>query len=230
LTAAWEIAARVDAALSRRLDYSFHDQWGYLTSCPSNVGTGLRAGVMLHLPALGLAGMMESVVHAVQTLGFEVRGALGEGTEAVANLFQISNRSTLGETEGEIIRRLESLIRQLVRHEQNARVHLTGKDPHTLYDTVGRAYGVLRHARSLTTHEALNGLSALRLGVDLGLFADLTPATIDHLFLALQPGHLQRQAGRELPAAERDLRRADIARKNLAAASRPSANNKPENN
>jgi protein arginine kinase len=221
LSEAWETASRTDRALSERLDYSFDDTWGYLTSCPTNLGTGLRASVMLHLPALGLAGMMEPVVHAVQTLGFEVRGALGEGTEAVANMFQISNQSTLGESETEIMRRLEALIRQLIWHEQNARIRLTRKERDTLYDTVGRAYGILRYAYSLTTREALNGLSAVRLGVDLSMFSGLSAATIDKLFLAVQPGHLQWRAGQALSSDQRDTYRAGLARD--AIGGRPSS-------
>ena len=218
---AWRQVAQVDSDLSERLPYTFDETWGYLTSCPTNLGTGLRASVMLHLPGLGIAEMMEPVVHGIQTLGFEVRGALGEGTEAVANLFQISNRSTLGESETDIIRRLEALIRQVIRHEQNARVRLTGKYRQVLYDTVGRAYGVLRHAYTLTTREALNGLSALRLGVDLGMFSSLRAETIDRLMLNVQPGHLQWQAGGELPPEQRDEYRAGLTRAALSETESP---------
>ncbi len=219
LAEAWRRAAEIDAVLNSQLNLAFSSELGYLTACPTNVGTGLRASVMLHLPALLLAGEMEAVMNAVEKLSFTVRGILGEGTNAIGNFFQVSNQSTLGESEEEIIMRLERVIRQLVWHEQNARVRLIRKDRNRLYDHVGRAYGILRHAHLLNLHEALNCLSAMRLGVDLGMFSSsVTVKTLNRLMLAIQPGHLQKRLECKLTADARDMRRAEMARREMRRA------------
>ncbi len=209
---AWAQAAAVDNALCETFQLAFRSDLGFLTACPTNVGTGLRASAMMHLPGLVLMEQMTGVMNGALRLGFAVRGIFGEGTEATGNLFQISNQSTLGESEEQILARLERLIRQLADHEQNARLRLSRHHRHRLYDHVGRAYGILREARLLTAEEALNCLSAAKLGVELGLFAKIERRTIVALMLAVQPGHLQIRHGETLDSHQRDVVRADMVR------------------
>src|SRR5882757_7511376 len=147
---------KVDTELEERLDFAFHGQLGYLTACPTNVGTGMRASAMVHLPALVLSEQINQVIQAVNKIGLAVRGLYGEGTEAMGNLFQVSNQTTLGENEEEIINRLNKVIEQVIEHEQNARLMLMQKKPKTLLDHIGRAYGILRHAHAMNSKEALN--------------------------------------------------------------------------
>lgn len=215
LEQAWQQASEVESALSSVLEFAFRPELGFLTSCPSNVGTGLRASVMLHLPALALTGHIEAVANASRRLGVAVRGIFGEGTEAVSDFYQISNQSTLGETDEQIVSRLSRVIRRLVAHEQSAQLRLVRRERARLYDHVGRAYGILSEARILTAHEALTHLSAVRLGVGLGLFSTLNNAALTELTLAVQPGHLQARGGRKMDGAERDVRRAELVRASL---------------
>jgi protein arginine kinase len=175
----------------------------------------MRASAMLHLPALVLSEQINQVVQAVNKIGLAVRGLYGEGTEALANLFQISNQSTLGESEREIIARLEKVILQVIDHEKNARQKLTLEKPEVLRDQIGRAYAILRHAHILPSKEALNLLSLLRLGIDLGFFPREQRSLTDMLLMEIQPAHLQIEAKRKLSAEERDQLRAEILRRKL---------------
>ncbi len=206
---------RVDSELERSVKYAFDPKWGYLTACPTNLGTGMRASAMLHLPALVLSEQINQVVQAVNKIGLAVRGLYGEGTEALANLFQISNQSTLGESEREIIARLEKVILQVIDHEKNARQKLAVEKPAVLRDQIGRAYAILRHAHILPSKEALNLLSMLRLGIDLGFFPREERSLTDMLLMEIQPAHLQIEAKRKLSAEERDHLRAEILRRKL---------------
>ncbi len=212
---AYKLINKVDSALEENLEFAYNPQLGYLTACPTNVGTGMRASAMLHLPALVLDDKINQVVQAVNKIGLAVRGLYGEGTEAMGNLFQVSNQTTLGEKEEDIINRLSKVIEQVIEHEQTARENLLEKKRTTLIDQIGRAYGVLGNAFSMTSKEALNFLSFIRLGVDLGFFpADLRfPA--DELFMETQPAHLQKGSQQKLSAEERDALRADIMRAKL---------------
>jgi len=206
----------VDSALEERLDYAFHPNLGYLTACPTNVGTGMRASAMLHLPALVLGDHMNKIINSVNKIGLAVRGLHGEGTEAMGNLFQVSNQTTLGESEQEIIARLERVIEQIIEHEQNARTLLVQHRPVTLLDQIGRAYGVLSHAHSIATKEALNLLSTIKLGIDLGLFPVSERPGIDELFIETQAAHLQKGAGaQKMSAEQRDTLRAALIRAKL---------------
>jgi protein arginine kinase len=217
----FKMVDRVDSALESKLDFAFHSRLGYLTACPTNVGTGMRASVMMHLPALVLSDQINRVVQAVSKIGLAVRGLYGEGTEAMGNLFQISNQTTLGEEEGEIIGRLHKVIEQIIEHEQNARQNLLQKKPGLLFDNIGRAYGILTHAYSMTSKEALNLLSFMKLGIDLGFFPPPCSAAIDELFMETQPAHLQKNTQQKLAAEERDSLRAEIIRAKLIAFPRP---------
>ena len=219
LTEAWRNADAVDTVLSQNHGVAFDPGLGYLTACPTNVGTGMRASVMLQLPALTLSAAMERVARATSKMGLTVRGLCGEGSEATGFLYQISNQSTLGESEEEILGRLERLVRQIIWHEENARLRLLRRQPERVYDYVGRAYGALTYARILSSTETANGLCALRAGVDLGLFTNLSMATVNQLILLTQPGHLQKLAGRSLPEGERDTFRTHVVRSHLGGES-----------
>jgi protein arginine kinase len=220
-----EVHAQVDAAdtrLAEALPFAFSPRLGYLTACPTNVGTGMRASAMLHLPALVLADHMNKIITAVNKLGLAVRGLYGEGTEALGNLFQISNQMTLGEREPEILGRMNKVVSEIVRHEINARATLLEKSPRMLYDQVGRAYGVLAHARVISSKECMNLLSMIQLGVALGAFDGLAAEEVDRLFMETQPAHLQRSRGRSrLSAEERDALRADLIRPIVGRCRRP---------
>ena len=207
---------KVDSQLEAGLEYAFHSQLGYLTACPTNVGTGMRASAMVHLPALVLSEQINQVIQAVNKIGLAVRGLYGEGTEALGNLFQVSNQTTLGEKEDDIIARLHKVIEQIIEHEQNARQMLLQKKPTTLLDHVGRAYGILRYAHSMSSKEALNLLSFMKLGIDLAFFPEDHRRAVDELFIETQPAHLQKGSQQKLAADERDALRADIVRGKLA--------------
>ena len=219
---AFKLIDKVDTEIEAQLDFAFSPRLGYLTACPTNVGTGMRASAMVHLPAMVLSDQINQVVQAVNKLGLAVRGLYGEGTEALGNFFQVSNQTTLGEREGDVIDRLNKVILQIIEHEENARSTLLEKKPRVVYDQVGRAYGVLSHAHAISSKEALNLLSLLRLGVDLDLLPAENRATVDDLFMVAQPAHVQRTAERKLTAEERDSYRADLIRDRLKAVPRPS--------
>ena len=215
LEAVWKEINELDDELGRKLDYAFDERLGFLTCCPTNVGTGMRASVMLHLPGLVMTGQIGPTIQGVNKLNLAVRGIFGEGTDNRGNLFQVSNQSTLGESESQIIERLNMVIRQLISHEKNARQMLLERDLFSVYDLVGRSYGTLRHAYKLSSEEALKSLSGVRLGVDLGLFNSLDLKLVNTLFLAINPAHLQKMAGRELTGPERDICRASLCREKL---------------
>ncbi|MCX6875795.1 MAG: protein arginine kinase [Verrucomicrobia bacterium] len=215
LTAAYETLTEIDSTLETTLEFAFDPTLGYLTTCPTNLGTGLRASAMLHLPGLVLSDQIGQVLQAIGKLDLAVRGLYGEGTESLGNLYQISNQSTLGESEETIIRRLERVIGQVAQHEQNAREKLLEDDPEMVADKIGRAYGTLRHAHLIDSKEALNHLSLLRLGGTLGFFTPATVMLCDTLLMDIQPAHLQLHAARKLSPEERDFIRAQIVRSRL---------------
>ncbi len=212
---------KVDTELEETLEYAFSPKLGYLTACPTNVGTGMRASAMVHLPAMVLSDQINQVVQAVNKLGLAVRGLYGEGTEALGNVFQVSNQTTLGEKELDVIDRLNKVIQQIVDHEENARITLLEKKPRLVYDQIGRAYGVLTNAHTISSKEALNLLSLLRMGVDLELFPTSARGLVDELFILSQPAHVQKAAERKLTAEERDSFRADLIRQRLKDLSKP---------
>jgi protein arginine kinase len=212
LERAWRAADRMDDRLETRLGYAFSPKLGYLTSCPSNVGTGMRASVMLHLPGLVLIKEMEPVIKGISKIGLAVRGMWGEGTEAAGNMFQISNQSTLGRREDEIIAHLEQIVLELVEHETNARTRLMRDQSLMVEDHVCRAYGILSRAMLMTSSEALNLLSTLRLGLDLGLIDRFSRRELDMLFISIQPAHLQKLKNEGLLPEERDVVRAEMLR------------------
>ena len=208
-------AREMDQKLENQIPFARNDSWGYLTSCPSNVGTGMRASVMLHLPALTLSNKLKSAIQGVSKLGLTARGFLGEGTQNLGNLIQISNQSTLGETEYQIIERLNMVVKSLIEFEKNERQNLFSTKRFFLLDIIGRAYGILLHAYLLNSTETVNNLSLLRLGVDADLFNTVNIHTVNGLFVATGPAHLQKYAKRELSATERDVYRATLVREQL---------------
>ena len=221
LKQAWAAIDAVDSKLEKKLDYAFNPELGYLTACPTNLGTGIRVSAMLHLPGLVLAEQINQIIQAVNKLGLAVRGLYGEGTEALGNVFQVSNQMTLGESEPEIVERLNKVLAQIIEHEENARGTLQEKKPKTVCNHIGRAYGILANAHSISSKETMNLLSFLRLGVDLGMFPDMERGLVDELFILTQPAHLQKSFSEKLGADERDLLRADMLRERLRPVSRP---------
>ena len=218
---AWNAIDKLDSALEKKLNYAFDNELGYLTACPTNLGTGIRVSAMLHLPGLVLAEQINPIIQSVNKLGLAVRGLYGEGTEALGNVFQVSNQMTLGESETAIVERLEKVLSQIIEHEENARQSLLEKKPKTVLNHIGRAYGILANAHSISSKETMNLLSLLRLGIDLNLFPGTPRALVDELFLVTQPAHLQKQISDKLSAEERDLLRADMVRERLKNVSRP---------
>ena len=229
LRQAWGAIDRLDSELEKKLDYAFDNELGYLTACPTNLGTGIRVSAMLHLPGLVLAEQINPIIQSVNKLGLAVRGLYGEGTEALGNVFQVSNQMTLGETETMIVERLEKVLAQIIEHEENARQTLLEKKPKVVFNHIGRAYGILANAHSISSKETMNLLSLMRLGVDMGLFPGAERSLVDELFILTQPAHLQKQFSDKLSAEERDLLRADMVRERLKNVSRPVTKPTPPN-
>lgn len=212
----WEEIDAVDTAIEDCLDYAFSDELGYLTACPTNVGTGLRASAMLHLPGLVMQQHMEKVVRMVNQLGLAVRGSLGEGSEATGSIFQISNQQTLGESEEQILKRLINILHAIIEQETNARGLLLEKQPTQLMDKIGRAYGILQNGHLLSSQEAVNLLSLMRLAVDFGMLPNELRAQIDRLTMEIQPGHVQCSANADIDPEVRDEVRAARIREQFA--------------
>jgi len=227
LRQAWTAIDQADSNLEKKLEFAFSPELGYLTACPTNIGTGIRVSAMLHLPGLVLAEQINPIIQSVNKLGLAVRGLYGEGTEALGNVFQVSNQMTLGESESAIVERLEKVLGQIIEHEENARGTLIEKKAKMVYNHIGRAYGILANAHSISSKETMNLLSLMRLGVDVGLFPGVDRALVDELFILTQPAHLQKQHSEKLSAEERDLLRADMVRERLRHVSRPIAKPPP---
>lgn len=217
---AWNLANQIDDIFESELDYAFDEKRGYLTSCPTNVGTGMRASVMMHLPALVITKQMNRLLSAITQVGLAVRGLYGEGSEAMGNLFQISNQITLGQSEEEINDNLYRVAKQIVAHERTARQKLLTESRHRLIDRVNRSFGILAHSHIIDSKEAAQRLSDVRLGIDLGLLqADVPPIIMNELIVMTQPGFLQQLSGGKLTSEARDMRRAELIRKKLKGAS-----------
>lgn len=212
----WRMIDAADSEIEAQVDYAFSSRLGYLTACPSNVGTGLRASVMLHLPGLVLMNEIDPIMRGLNKIGLTVRGWSGEGTEASGNIFQVSNQTTLGSTEQGIIERLTRIVGEVIQHEQNARARLWEGRKAIVQDYVGRAFGILSHAHILSSKEALYLLSGLRLGMEFGILRNVKEEIINEVMLLTQPGHLQKVEGRQLNTSERDEVRAWIVKSKLA--------------
>lgn len=215
LAECYQRAQQADDDLEARLEYAFDERTGYLTACPTNVGTGLRASVMLHLPAMQMTGQSNQILQNVGQLGMTVRGLYGEGSEAVGNFFQMSNQITMGQTEEEICTHLQAVTEQLVEQERLLRERLKIDLQYQLEDKIGRAFGILSHARVINSNEALALLSDVRLGIDLGILKGIKPFALNELVIAIRPAHLQKRADREMDALERDIKRAEVIQEKL---------------
>lgn len=215
LIEAWKMADRIDDYFEEKLEFAYCEKKGYLTACPTNVGSGLRASVMLHLPGLVLTKQLGKIFNTLAQLGLTVRGLYGEGTEALGNIFQISNQITLGLSEKEIIENISSVIKQLVEQELNARKALLKDALIYIEDRVGRAFGILSNARILSSEEALSLLSDLRLGMDTKLLQFSQGPNTNELMVLSQPAFLQRFTGKELSPLQRDINRAMLLREKI---------------
>ncbi|MBL7140155.1 MAG: protein arginine kinase [Planctomycetes bacterium] len=213
----WAEADALDDRIEERVTYTFSPELGYLTACPTNVGTGMRLSVMLHLPALVLTKQIEKVFHAVARMRLAVRGIYGEGTQAVGDIYQISNQASLGRSEEDILKNLDAVIPQILAYEQQARGVLADESPVALDDRVYRSWALLTHARTISSEETLMLLSAVRLGIHLGRLDGVDIGAVNDLFLLTRRGHIQRLRGAALDESQRDAARADFIRKRLAA-------------
>ncbi|MDQ0272545.1 protein arginine kinase [Cytobacillus purgationiresistens] len=215
LSEALDVAYEIDDWLEEEIDYAFDEKIGYLTSCPTNVGTGLRASVMMHLPALIMTQQMNRIIPAINQLGLVVRGIFGEGSEALGNIFQVSNQITLGKSEEDIAEDLKSVVSQLISQERSAREALEKTSNIQLEDRVFRSYGTLSNSRVIETKEAARCLSDVRLGIDMNYIQGISKNILNELMVLTQPGFLQQYAGGPLRPFERDIRRASLIRERL---------------
>ena len=215
LDVAWQAINAIDDRLSGLLPFAFKKDWGYLTACPTNTGTGMRGSVMLHLPALVMTRQINRVLEAISKLSFTTRGLYGEGTQASGNFFQISNQVALGQREEEIIGNIKGVIRQIIEQEQKAREALLTEHRELVEDRVWRSYGTLKNAHIISSNETVELLSMLRLGNDLNLVKGIERGLINELFILTQPAHLQKLENKKLSANERDIKRAQIIRDKL---------------
>lgn len=215
LEAAYKRADEVDNLLEQELPYAFDEEFGYLTSCPSNTGTGMRASVMMHLPALTITKQIERIIPAISRMGMVVRGSYGEGSKALGNVYQVSNQVTLGKTEKEILEELGNITSRLIAHERKSRENLLVKSPIALENRLFRSLGTLVYARLLQAGEAAHYLSDVRLGIDLGIIEDVDVSILNELMIFMQPGFLQQYAGTALSQEERDIFRAKLFRERL---------------
>jgi protein arginine kinase len=214
----WEYANTFDTEIGRVLGYDFDDEFGFLTACPTNVGTGLRASILIHLPGLALTREIENVITRISKVGLMVRGFYGEGTDVLGNLFQISNQTTLGRTEEEIIDSLAKVSKQIIEYEKGAQETLMKDAPEQIEDKVWRSYGILSNARVLASNEVMNLLSAMRLGLSLELIDRFDYKMLNELLIITQPAHLQKYVGREMDVTERDMIRAELVRQRFGDA------------
>lgn len=217
LNEAWETGSKIDDIFEKHVNYAFDEKRGYLTSCPTNVGTGIRASVMLHLPALVMTQQISRILQAINQVGLVVRGMYGEGSEALGNLFQLSNQVTLGMSEADILSNLYSVARQIIEQERVARRYLQENSRTAVEDRIYRSYGILLYARTVESKEAAQRLSDVRLGIDLGIIKNGSSHILNELLVMTQPGFLQQHAGQKLTPEQRDERRARLIRERLAA-------------
>ena len=215
LKSVWEQIDRIDDLIEEKVTYAFHEQLGYLTACPTNVGTGMRVSVMLHLPALVITRQIEKVFRSLQKINLAVRGLYGEGSQAMGDFYQISNQITLGRSEQKLIEEIGDTVPVIIDYERKARDFLISESRENLHDQVSRAYGILRTARTISSEETMHLLSSVRMGVNMGLIPDLEIPDINQLFIHTQPAHLQKISGSELDATDRNIERAQYLRRHL---------------
>lgn len=215
LTEGWDIINTIDDGFAKEIEFAFLDTWGYLTACPTNTGTAMRGSVMMHLPALVMTKQINKVLAAISKLSFASRGFYGEGTQASGNFYQISNQVSLGHSEQDIIQNINGLIRQVIEQEEQARQALLLQNRPMLEDKICRCWGLLKTARIISSQEAIELFSMVRLGMDMGILKHVDQKTLNELFIVIQPAHLQKIEGKKLNAFERDTKRAALIRQKL---------------
>ncbi|MDN5317161.1 MAG: protein arginine kinase [Thermoanaerobacterium sp.] len=212
LKEAWDLADKIDDLIEENISYAFNEKLGYLTACPTNVGTGIRASVMVHLPALTITGQIGNILNSVSKIGIAVRGMYGEGTQSLGDIYQISNQVTLGQSEIEIIENLEGIVKQIISNERKAREDLYKRRKVQIEDRIGRAYGLLTNAKVMSTQEFMRLISDVRLGAVLNII-NIDIQKIDEITTHIQPGNLQKIIGKQLEPYERDVKRAEYVAK-----------------
>lgn len=210
---AWEIVNDIDDKIEKKLDYAFNENFGYLTSCPTNLGTGLRVSTMVHIPAISVSGYLNSMIYGFNKIGLTVRGIYGEGSKGLGNLYQISNQVTLGENEKTIIEKLRGVIYQVIEKERELREFLLLNRRDDFEDRVFRSYGILENARIVSSKEAMAHISNIRLGMEAGLIDKFNYRDITELIISVQPAHIQKQFDTNLGKKDRDIKRAELIRK-----------------
>lgn len=215
LQSAWKQINEIDDLIEEKVTYAYSERLGYLTACPTNVGTGVRVSVMLHLPALVITRQIEKVFRSLQKINLAVRGLYGEGSQATGDFYQISNQITLGMTEEDLTKKVGDVVPMLIDYERQARDFLVRESHETLHDRVSRAFGILRTAQTISSEETMHLLSSVRMGINLGLIGDLEIPTVNKLFIHTQPAHLQKMSGVELDTSDRNIERATYLRRHL---------------
>jgi len=211
----WKAINKLDDAVEEHVTYAFNEKLGYLTACPTNVGTGIRVSVMLHLPALVMTKEIQKVFQALQKINLAVRGLYGEGSQAMGDFYQISNQITLGKNEEQLISEIKDVVPNIISYERRVRDALLKEDRQGVHDRVCRAYGVLKNAQTISSEETMHLLSSVRMGINLGLIDDLQIPTVNELFIYTQPAHLQKLRREHLKSAERNVARAAYLRQRL---------------
>lgn len=211
----WTDISDIDDELEDGLTFAFNEEFGYLTACPTNVGTGIRVSVMLHLPALVLTKEIQKVFQALHKINLAVRGLYGEGSQAMGDFYQISNQITLGKTEQQIIQNVKDVIPNIIQYEKRVRRALVKENRQRLHDQVSRAFGILQNAQTITSEETMHLLSSVRMGIDLGLVPGIEMPTVNELFIHTQPAHLQKIRNETLGSSERNVARATYLRQRL---------------
>jgi len=215
LDGAWELINHLDDEIESNVTYAYNKQLGYLTACPTNVGTGMRVSVLVHLPALVITKQIEKVFRSAQKMNLVVRGLYGEGSQAMGDFYQVSNQVTLGKPEKDLIYLVSDVICKVLKYERMAREVLINEKQNDLFDKVSRAYGMLRSAQQISSEETMHLLSRVRMGVSLGLIGELEISDINQLFLQTQPAHLQKKHSSELDTDERNIERANYLHNQL---------------
>ncbi len=215
LSKAWEKLSAIDDELDSHLDFAFDRPWGYLTACPSNAGSGLRSSIMIHLPGLIMTKRIVNILQSAAKMHLAIRGLHGEGSEMLGDYFQISNQVTLGKPEEEIVESTENLTRNLIEQEKSARDDLMKNERIVLEDRVGRAVAILSSAKILSTREAMELLSSIRLGIYCGMIPGVKTDVLDALLIRIQPAHIQKRFQNHLGPLDRDAERAKLVRETL---------------
>ncbi len=221
LQGAWDTVSQIDDLVEKKATFAFHETLGYLTACPTNVGTGMRVSVMLHLPALVLTRQIDKVFRGLQKISLAVRGLYGEGSQAMGDFYQISNQVTLGQSEMELIKQVGDVVPVIIDYERRARDFLVHESHKDLHDRVSRAYGILCTAQTISSEETMHLLSSVRMGINLGLIEDVEIPTVNKLFIHTQPAHLQKLSGSELDTEDRNIERALYLQRHLRQREQP---------